>query len=171
MESPFWDGRYGLVICGDVAVYESGPARPTGGAGAVAILLGKENAPVRFEYGGRATHMEHTYDFFKPRLGSEFPTVDGAETLSCYLRALDRCYGLIRKRLGGAVSISELAKYVVFHAPFNKMVRKSFGRIRYNDFLTDPDAPGFEDLKKFEKVSEEDSYLDKVRALLRPDAC
>ena len=31
MSSPSWDGRYAIVVCGDIAVYESGPARPTGG--------------------------------------------------------------------------------------------------------------------------------------------
>jgi hydroxymethylglutaryl-CoA synthase len=29
MQSPAWDGRYGLVVCGDIAVYEPGAARPT----------------------------------------------------------------------------------------------------------------------------------------------
>jgi hypothetical protein len=30
VESSAWDGRYGIVVCGDIAVYEDGPARPTG---------------------------------------------------------------------------------------------------------------------------------------------
>lgn len=30
IESSSWDGRYALVIAGDIAVYASGPARPTG---------------------------------------------------------------------------------------------------------------------------------------------
>lgn len=38
--SPSWDGRYGIVVASDLAVYEKGPARCTGGAGAVAILIG-----------------------------------------------------------------------------------------------------------------------------------
>jgi hypothetical protein len=45
VESSAWDGRYGLVVCGDIAVYEEGPARPTGGCAAVAILVGR-NAPL-----------------------------------------------------------------------------------------------------------------------------
>lgn len=43
-------GRYALVVAGDIAVYASGNARPTGGAGAVAMLLGP-NAPLVFERG------------------------------------------------------------------------------------------------------------------------
>lgn len=37
VESSSWDGRYGLVVSGDIAVYKSGAARPTGGAGVVAM--------------------------------------------------------------------------------------------------------------------------------------
>ena len=33
MSSAAWDGRYAIVVTGDIAVYERGPARPTGGAG------------------------------------------------------------------------------------------------------------------------------------------
>ena len=43
-------GRLALVVCGDIAIYASGAARPTGGAGAVAILIGP-NAPIVFERG------------------------------------------------------------------------------------------------------------------------
>ena len=45
MQSDFWDGRYALVVMGDLAVYSSGPARPTGGCGAIAILIAP-NAPL-----------------------------------------------------------------------------------------------------------------------------
>ena len=47
-----WDGRYALVVCGDIAVYEAGPARPTGGCGAVAMLVGPD-APLVLEPGLR----------------------------------------------------------------------------------------------------------------------
>lgn len=46
----FSAGRYALVVAGDIAVYATGSARPTGGAGAVAILIGP-NAPLAFERG------------------------------------------------------------------------------------------------------------------------
>jgi hydroxymethylglutaryl-CoA synthase len=45
VESSSWDGRFGLVLCADVAVYDKGPARPTGGAGGIVMLIGK-NAPI-----------------------------------------------------------------------------------------------------------------------------
>lgn len=38
------------MVAADIAVYASGNARPTGGAGAVAMLIGP-NAPITFEKG------------------------------------------------------------------------------------------------------------------------
>jgi hypothetical protein len=38
--------------------------------------------------------MTHTYDFYKPDLSSEYPTVDGKLSVQCYLSALDNCYQL-----------------------------------------------------------------------------
>ena len=39
-----------VVVMGDIAVYAKGSARPTGGAGACAVLIGP-NAPIVFEPG------------------------------------------------------------------------------------------------------------------------
>jgi hydroxymethylglutaryl-CoA synthase len=65
VQSRSWDGRYAIVITGDVAVYPPGSARyftiileyffselhrPTGGCGAVALLIGP-NAPIVLENG------------------------------------------------------------------------------------------------------------------------
>jgi hypothetical protein len=38
--------------------------------------------------------MAHAYDFYKPDLMSEYPTVDGKLSVQCYLKALDFCYQL-----------------------------------------------------------------------------
>ena len=61
--------RYALAVCADIAVYAEGNARPTGGAGAVAMLVGPEAALV-LERGLRATHSKHSYDFYKPDMAS-----------------------------------------------------------------------------------------------------
>ena len=65
VESSEWDGRFALVVCGDIAVYDKGPARPTGGCGAVAMLVGPD-ASLVLEPGVRASHMMDIYDFYKP---------------------------------------------------------------------------------------------------------
>ena len=70
MQSESWDGRYGIVIMGDIAVYAKGNARPTGGCGSVAILIGP-NAPLVFEP-VRSTYMNHVFDFYKPDPTKEY---------------------------------------------------------------------------------------------------
>lgn len=64
VESSAWDGRLGIVVCSDIAVYARGSARATGGAGAVAMLIGP-NAPIVLEP-VRTSCFEHAYDFYKP---------------------------------------------------------------------------------------------------------
>jgi hydroxymethylglutaryl-CoA synthase len=46
----YLSGRYALVVAGDIAIYATGNARPTGGVGAVALLIGP-NAPLIFDRG------------------------------------------------------------------------------------------------------------------------
>lgn len=129
IESSSWDGRKAIVIAGDLALYASGAARPTSGAGVVAMLIGP-NAPIAVERGNyiirkqdnekdekigeklmvtpfplfhiglRSTHMEHAYDFYKPDMHSEYPVVDGKFSNTCYLRAFDTCYNRYMSRLG-----------------------------------------------------------------------
>lgn len=144
VESSSWDGRYAVVVTGDIAVYEKGPARPTCGAAVVAMLVGP-NAPLAIERRLRATHMEHAYDFYKPHLQSEYPVVDGHASIGCYLRALDACYHRFGDRfqtlLGQPWSLDQ-AGYCLFHSPFTKMARKSFQRMYYLDYLRARKAAG-----------------------------
>lgn len=169
VESSSWDGRYAIVVCGDIAVYAKGSARPTGGAGAVAMLIGP-NAPLVFDRGLRATHMKHAYDFYKPDLSSEYPTVDGPLSIKCYLSALDNCYQLYHKKyakLHPQTNRCGLERFdaVVFHTPFCKLVQKSVARLGLNDFvLTDAavqlDKFGSE-FERFATVKLEDTYTDR----------
>jgi hydroxymethylglutaryl-CoA synthase len=64
VESSEWDGRYAIFVAADIAVYEAGPARPTGGVGAVAVLIGPD-APLRVVPKLRSTHSVDAYDFYK----------------------------------------------------------------------------------------------------------
>ena len=61
------DGRYAIFVAADIAVYEAGPARPTGGVGAVAVLVGPD-APLRLVPRVRTTHAVDAYDFYKPHM-------------------------------------------------------------------------------------------------------
>lgn len=59
VESSAWDGRYALVVSADIAEYSAGAARPTGGCGAVVMLVGP-GAPIVLER-TRASHMENAW--------------------------------------------------------------------------------------------------------------
>lgn len=166
VESSAWDGRYGLVVAADSAVYAEGPARPTGGAGAVAMLIGP-NAPLVMERKYTGTHMEHVYDFYKPKLASEYPVVDGKLSQTCYLKALDQCYGRLCKKFekaeGKQFSLSE-TDFVVCHSPYNKLVQKSFGRLIYNDFVRQAsylEGQNAASLEPFRTLGEEESYSNR----------
>ncbi len=41
VESRAWDGRLALVVAADIAMYAAGPARPSGGCGSIAMLIGE----------------------------------------------------------------------------------------------------------------------------------
>lgn len=163
VESSAWDQRYALVVCADIAVYAKGAARPTGGAGAAAMLIGP-HAPLIIERGVRSTYMTHAYDFYKPNLSSEYPVVDGPLSIKCYFSALDKCYNRYKEKSSKSSStkISSVCDFdgILFHCPFSKLVQKSVARLHYNDYLS-----GTEEEKKkmgnVPEVSLEQSYSDK----------
>ena len=65
VESSSWDGRCGIVVMADIAIYGKGPARPTGGVGAVALLIGPdaplEIKPTKQHYMRFVTMATHFY--------------------------------------------------------------------------------------------------------------
>jgi hydroxymethylglutaryl-CoA synthase len=152
VESRSWDGRDAIVVASDIAIYKQSAARPTGGAGCVALLVGPD-APIVSVPGLRGTYMTHAYDFYKPEMHSEYPFVDGKLSISCYLSALDGCYADLRKTAARASNDAErypeataiLARdrqsfvdifdFMAFHTPNCKLVSKSYGRLLYNDFV------------------------------------
>ena len=164
VESSAWDGRDAVVITGDIALYKKGNARPTGGAGCVALLIGPD-APLVFEPGLRGSYIKHAYDFYKPDLNSEYPYVDGQFSLQCYTEAVDACYRAYNAREESIKSKSHTTvngngtvqedegvtpldrfDYMTFHAPTCKLVCKSYARLLYNDFLANPAHPLFKDV-------------------------
>ncbi|KAL6244076.1 3-hydroxy-3-methylglutaryl coenzyme A synthase [Rhinocladiella similis] len=170
IESSAWDGRDAVVVAGDIALYKKGNARPTGGAGCVAMLIGPD-APLVFEAGLRGSYITHAYDFYKPDLTSEYPYVDGHFSLRCYTEAVDACYKAYNARErtlkgqdngaatnghavnGNGAHSEETEKapldrfdYMAFHAPTCKLVSKSYARLLYNDFLEDPNHAFFKEV-------------------------
>ncbi|KAI9044392.1 hydroxymethylglutaryl-CoA synthase [Aspergillus affinis] len=177
VESSAWDGRDAIVVCGDIALYAKGAARPTGGAGCVAMLIGPD-APIVFEPGLRGSYITHAYDFFKPDLTSEYPVVDGHFSLKCYTEAVDACYKaydarektLKEKAQNGSNGTAQddsktpldRFDYILYHAPTCKLVQKSFGRMLYNDYLANPSHPAFAEVApELRDLTYDQSVTDK----------
>jgi hydroxymethylglutaryl-CoA synthase len=177
VESSGWDGRDAIVVAGDIALYKKGNARPTGGAGVVAMLIGPD-APLVFEPGQRGSYITHAYDFYKPDLTSEYPIVDGHFSVKCYTEAVDACYKAYNERetklksfyANGSTNGHHETEtpldrfdYMVFHAPTCKLVSKSYGRLLYNDYLANPANPIFADVPaELKDLSYEASLSDKT---------
>lgn len=177
IESSAWDGRDAIAVAGDIALYAKGNARPTGGAGVVALLIGPD-APVVVEPGLRGTYMQHAYDFYKPDLASEYPYVDGHYSLNCYTKALDAAYRDYAKReakqasngsangsTNGDSNKTSLDRfdYLAFHAPTCKLVQKSYARLLYHDYLANADAPAFAEVApELRDMDYEKSLTDKA---------
>ncbi|KAF8317759.1 hydroxymethylglutaryl-CoA synthase [Cantharellus anzutake] len=175
VESSSWDGRNAIVFAGDIAVYAEGSARPVGGAGACALLIGP-NAPIVVEP-VHGTFMANTYDFYKPQLASEYPQVDGPLTITTYLQALDQSYigyrgkaHRLQKLINNDVSDSKpdplmsTFDFSLMHSPYGKLVQKGHARLFYNDFLIDPNNSLFANLTNKEELlalSYKQSLTDK----------
>ncbi|PSN75585.1 hydroxymethylglutaryl-CoA synthase [Corynespora cassiicola Philippines] len=150
IESSSWDGRDAIVVAGDIALYNQPAARPTGGAGCVAMLIGPD-APLAIDPGLSGSFFKHTYDFYKADFKSEYPLVDGQYSIQCYTEAVDACYKHYNHRKVASTQIPatppspdeqstalDFFDYMAFHAPTCKLVEKSYARLLYNDFVADP---------------------------------
>ncbi|TFK64028.1 hydroxymethylglutaryl-CoA synthase [Pluteus cervinus] len=169
IESSSWDGRYAIVFAGDIAIPAKGAARPVGGAGAVAMLIGP-NAPLIIER-ARGSYMANTHDFYKPQLNSEYPEADEVGSVATYLTALDESYKAYQRRYSANLLADAQAEFdanlrddkgdfraplpavgpgdfdfAVFQSPYGKLVQKAHARLMYHDFIAKPDVPMFRDV-------------------------
>lgn len=113
--------------------------------------------------------MANTYDFYKPKLDSEYPEVDGPVSVVTYVSALDQSYARFKEKTAKAAKRAALngnghingadnkftldeVDYAVFHAPYGKQVQKGYGRMFYNDFITNPSAPQFANVPDHESI-------------------
>lgn len=160
--------KYAIVVAADIAAYARGPARPTSGAGAVALLVGKD-APLAAVPDCRATHAANVWDFFKPDPSVEYPVVNGALSQVCYYRALEDVYQRFADKMAQHSADgfdATTPDFFCFHAPYNKLVQKSYARL----FLMDAKRcrEGEEEKKEQEVLHEwidkpvDDTYTDKA---------
>ncbi|THC92889.1 hypothetical protein EYZ11_007641 [Aspergillus tanneri] len=142
IESSSWDGRDAIVVAGDISIYDTPAARPTGGAGCIAMLIGP-NAPLVVEP-VRASFMRHVYDFYKADFKSEYPLVNGHFSNKCYTEALDGCYQRYKQKVQDKkkdVDVGiDMFDFFIFHAPNCKLVAKSYARLLFDDYLDQPEG-------------------------------
>lgn len=102
---------------------ETDPGEPTGGAGAVALIIDEQASiaaisPISYPYNKPA------FDFWRPT-GQRYPFVDGKFSMEYYKEAVRQCFDAwLSERL-----LSEMLKdfhALCFHVPFPKMVKKTF---------------------------------------------
>ena len=138
LESSQWDGRLALVVAADIAIYDDRAARPTGGVGAVAIVLGPD-APIQFEKGSLATYFAHGYDFYKPNPINPHPIVDGPLSLTLYYECLEECYMQLRAK-NPNIKLADY-DYICFHTPFINHIKKCTGRLQFLEEHPQNDDP------------------------------
>jgi phthiocerol/phenolphthiocerol synthesis type-I polyketide synthase C len=152
LRSPASEGRYGVVVCVDIADLNEQQAF-LNGASAVAMLVSRDAAVQMMPH--RASHMLHTWDFYKP-VGwkDSFPLMrDGKHSIDCYMECLDGCYRGVVKRVYGepeaskdkALQPAEYAKvaggnlvqdtdYFVNHCTSTYLCKRAFKRTCENAF-------------------------------------
>ncbi|MGD1913795.1 MAG: hydroxymethylglutaryl-CoA synthase [Rivularia sp. (in: cyanobacteria)] len=129
-QSQAWDGRYGLVVCDDIADLSEEQSF-LNGAAAVAILVGAD-APIVMQP-ERASHVMNTWDFYKP-VGwkDSFPLMrDGKQSIDAYMTCLDGCQKALTEKLG----ISNLLRhddYFIFHCTSTYLCKRGFDRLAAN---------------------------------------
>lgn len=160
LHSDYYDGRYAVVVMGDIAIYSKGNARPTGGCGSIAILLGP-NAPIEVEK-IRSTYMNNAYDFYKPDPTKEYPTVDGGLSIDVYFKALESClenfFGKYRENFSSTTKTLNDFDYFCFHSPFSKMVEKAFYQLVSYDMTCNNQT-----LKDFLKINHEQENFENAK--------
>jgi hydroxymethylglutaryl-CoA synthase len=110
-----------LVIASDVSKYDLGsPGEATQGAAAVAMLVGAAPALVRIE-DPSGLFTADIMDFWRPNYRST-PLVDGYESISAYLTAVEGAWKDYTERGGRA--LDEFGAFC-YHQPFTKMARKA----------------------------------------------
>jgi hydroxymethylglutaryl-CoA synthase len=105
--------KYAVVVCTDIATYKEGSAIATGGAGAIAMLIGCNSAAIINDYS--VNYFGNSWDFYKP-VKEEFPIINGKESLELYMKCAKNCFNNYN---------SSDFDYMCFHTPYIKLVEKT----------------------------------------------
>ena len=120
----------GLVLCSDVARYESATtAEITQGAGAAALLVENDPALVELDLSNMGFASEDVDDFFRP-LGSAVAKVRGGYSIQCYNKSLELAFADHCERRGEkAEEVIADTDYFVLHVPFRNMALRAMRKL------------------------------------------
>jgi len=93
---------------------------PSGGTGAVAMLVGDRAGVLELDAGASGYHSYEVMDTLRPSV--EADVVDPDLSLLSYMHCLERSYEAYRERVASA-DIVDTFDYLAFHTPFGGMVR------------------------------------------------
>ncbi|TVR72941.1 MAG: hypothetical protein EA427_02720 [Spirochaetaceae bacterium] len=151
----------GLVTCTDVARYETpSTAEITQGAGAVAMLTGRNPDLLELDLETIGLASSDVDDFFRP-LGSIIARVKGRYSVDCYNDALDAAFLDHCARRGvEPVSALEDTDMFIVHVPFHRMAVTGMTRLVERHLGSAPDtARRFLEARHFEEGIEAIRYF------------
>jgi hydroxymethylglutaryl-CoA synthase len=122
--------RKSLLIMTDTAQYGFGsPGEPTQGAGAVALLVGRNPRLCTVDPSLNGVFSKNVFDFWRPT-GHRVPIVDGKLSIECYLMALEGAVSEFRSNAGiEPGKLMDHLDYVIYHMPFTNMAKKAHRRL------------------------------------------
>ena len=115
-------GESGIVICSDIARYDSHTtAEVTQGAGAAALLVERSARLVELDLGTAGFCSKDVDDFFRP-LGADTARVKGSYSIKCYSESLEGAFrDHCRRRGEDPASVLESTDLLVLHTPFHNL--------------------------------------------------
>ncbi|MGV9388614.1 hydroxymethylglutaryl-CoA synthase family protein [Streptomyces olivaceus] len=93
---------------------------PSEGAGAVALLVGRDPRVLELDPGASGLHTFEVMDTLRPRPDLDY--VDSDVSLLSYLTCLERSFAAYRERVAGA-DVVDSFEHLVLHTPFAGMVK------------------------------------------------
>lgn len=141
----------GLVLSTDIARYQtSTTAEITQGAGASAVILGKNPRLLELDLASTGFYSNDVDDFFRP-LGQETAEVKGRFSVQCYFQAFQDAFKNYcqRKSLNEREALEGI-DFFVLHTPFMKMAEQAMmNLLKRSAKMKDSEARSFLDSRDF----------------------
>jgi polyketide biosynthesis 3-hydroxy-3-methylglutaryl-CoA synthase-like enzyme PksG len=131
-------GARALVIAADSASVAARNTywEPSQGAGAVAMLVGRDADILGLDAGANGYHSFEVMDTLRPR--PDLEAGDSDLSLMSYMECLEHSFRAYRQRVGD-VDVMDTFDHLVFHTPFAGMVKSAYRRLRRQERPAAPD--------------------------------